>query len=153
MSSFSTNKSQLLVCLHCSTIWQLFMRPHPMMNERQLTSFCSLKIHHMLIFWWTLPSYQSWSKACFRTDTLIECEALPRPNHLVMIEISSIIQVRRTKNAGNRWRNKDNLISDFLLWTSTPKTCKCFKLSYFLVQLCLSQGQNAIYFDVLEQIG
>ena len=29
-----------------------------------------------------------------------------------------------------------------------------FKLSYFLVQLCLSQeGQNVIYFDVLEQIG
>ena len=29
-----------------------------------------------------------------------------------------------------------------------------FKLSYFLVQLCLSQeGQYVIYFDVLEQIG
>ena len=90
MSSFSTNKRQLLMCLHLSTSkrqlimclhplttkWQLIMHLHPVMNKRQLimclhhltttwqlimclhpltttwqlTSFRSLKIHHMLAF-------------------------------------------------------------------------------------------------------
>ena len=77
MSSFSTNKRQLLMCLHISTgkrrltmclhpvmnkrqlimrlhpvmnKWQLIMRLHPVMNKWQLTSLCSLKIHHGLAF-------------------------------------------------------------------------------------------------------
>ena len=33
--------------------------------------------------------------------------------------ITKIIQVRRTRHAGYRWRSKDELISDVLLWTST----------------------------------
>ena len=33
--------------------------------------------------------------------------------------ITKIIQVRRTRHAGHCWRNKDELISDVLLWTPT----------------------------------
>ena len=50
--SFSTNKRQLLMCLH------------PSMSKWQLFSFCSLKIYHVLAFWQFLPQYQSWSQVC-----------------------------------------------------------------------------------------
>ena len=33
--------------------------------------------------------------------------------------ITKTIQVRRTKHAGHSWRNRDELISDVLLWTPT----------------------------------
>ena len=38
-------------------------------------------------------------------------------NHLS--PISRAIQVRRTRHAGNCWRNKDELKSDIFLWTPT----------------------------------
>ena len=33
--------------------------------------------------------------------------------------ITKTIQVRRTRHAGHRWRSRDELISDVLLWTPT----------------------------------
>ena len=86
---FSTNKRQLLVCLHpLTTTWLLIMRLHPVMNERQL-SFCSLKIHPMLIFLGGvfLGTNNGWRFASPLTHIwLIESEALPRLSHLVIIE-------------------------------------------------------------------
>ena len=41
---------------------------HPLMNKRQLTSFRSLKIHHVLAFWPFLPQYQLWSPVCLSAD-------------------------------------------------------------------------------------
>ena len=42
-----------------------------------------------------------------------------RKQHLIMSPISQTIQVRCTRFAGHCWRNKDELISDILLWTPT----------------------------------
>ena len=38
--------------------------------------------------------------------------------------ITKTIQVRRTRHAGHRWRNRDELISDVLLWTPTYSRAK-----------------------------
>ena len=89
MSSFSTNKRPLLVCLHLSTTWQLFMCLHPVMNEWQLTYFCSLKIHHVLAFFGSffLSTNHGCRFAPLLTHTwLIRSEVLPCPYLLVMIE-------------------------------------------------------------------
>ena len=36
-----------------------------------------------------------------------------------LLPITKTIQVRRTRHAGHCWRNKDEFISDVLLWTPT----------------------------------
>ena len=38
--------------------------------------------------------------------------------------ITKTIQVRRTRHAGHRWRSRDELISDVLLWTPHTWPCK-----------------------------
>ena len=69
LSFFSMNKRQLLMYLHPSmNKLQLIMCLHPLMNKWQLTSFHSLKIHHVLAFRWFLPHNQSWSKVCFSAE-------------------------------------------------------------------------------------
>ena len=89
MSSFSTNKRQLLMCLYLSTTkWQL-MRLHPVMNKWLLNSVCSLKIHHMLAFFgcFLLSTKHSRRFASPLTHTgLIESEVLPCLYHLVITE-------------------------------------------------------------------
>ena len=105
MSSFSTNKRQLLMCLHLSTSkwqliiclhpltnkWPFIMRLYPVMNKRQLTSVCSLEIHHVLAFFvfcgFFLSTKHSHKFASPLMHTwLIESEVLPCPYHLVIIE-------------------------------------------------------------------
>ena len=89
MSSFSTNKRQLLVCLHLSTTWQHCMRLYPVMNLRQLTYFRSLKNHHVLIFLAvssSVPNMVKGSASPLTHTWLIESEVLPYLSHLVMTE-------------------------------------------------------------------
>ena len=79
------------LCLHLlMTKWQLIMHLPPMMNKRQLTSFRSLKIHHVLAFFWGglfLGTHHGWRFASLLTHTwLIESEVLSCPYHLVIIE-------------------------------------------------------------------
>ena len=90
MSSFSTNKRQLLVCLHLSGTWQLFMRLHSVMNEWQLSSFRSFKIHHVLAlfggFFLSTNHGRRFASLPLTHTWLIESEVLPCLSHLVMIE-------------------------------------------------------------------
>ena len=49
--------------------------------------------------------------------------------------ITKTIQVRRTRHAGHCWRNRDELISDVLLWTPTYDQAKAGRQ-----QLCEDTG-------------
>ena len=62
---------------------QLLMRLHPVMNERQLTYFRSLKNYNVLTYGVFSPQYQSLS---LTRTWLIESQVLPCLSHLVMIE-------------------------------------------------------------------
>ena len=54
------------------------------------------------------------------------------------------IQVRRTRHAGHCWRNKDELISDVLLWTSAYGQAKAGRLARtYIQQLCEDTGCSA----------
>ena len=53
------------------------------------------------------------------------------------------IQVRRTRHAGHCWRNKDELISDVLLWTPTYGQAKAGRPARtYIEQLCEDTGCN-----------
>ena len=57
--------------------------------------------------------------------------------------ITKTIQVRRTRHAGHRWRSKDELISDVLLWTPTYGCAKAGRLARtYIQQLCEDTGCN-----------
>ena len=58
-----------VVCLHLSATWQLFMRLHPVMNERPLTYFRSLKIYHVLIFGGIFLDTKYGRGVCLSIDT------------------------------------------------------------------------------------
>ena len=51
--------------------------------------------------------------------------------------ITKTIQVRRTRHAGHCWRNRDELISDVLLWTPTHDGAKAGRpVRTYIQQLC-----------------
>ena len=55
--------------------------------------------------------------------------------------ITKTIQVRRTRHAGHRWRCRDEVISDILLWTPTHGRAKARRLARtYLQQLCEDTG-------------
>ena len=55
--------------------------------------------------------------------------------------ITKTIQVRRTRHAGHCWRNRDKLISDVLLWTSTHGRAKAGRPARtYIQQLCKDTG-------------
>ena len=55
--------------------------------------------------------------------------------------ISKTIQVRRTRHAGHYWRNRDELISDVLLWTPTYGQAKAGRPARtYIQQLCEDTG-------------
>ena len=55
--------------------------------------------------------------------------------------ITKTIQVRRTRHAGHCWRNRDELISDELLWTPTHGRAKAGQPARtYIQQLCEDTG-------------
>ena len=57
--------------------------------------------------------------------------------------ITKTIQVRRTRHAGHCWRNRDELISDVLLWTPTYGRRKAGRPARtYIQQLCEDTGCN-----------
>ena len=55
--------------------------------------------------------------------------------------ITKTIQVRRTRHAGHCWRNKDELISDILLWTPAYGQAKAGRPARtYIQQLCEDTG-------------
>ena len=55
--------------------------------------------------------------------------------------ITKTIQVRRTRHAGHCWRNKDELISDVLLWTPAYGQAKAGRPARtYIQQLCEDMG-------------
>ena len=55
--------------------------------------------------------------------------------------ITKTIQVRRTRHAGHRWRSKDELVSDVLLWTPTYGLAKAGRPARtYIQQLCEDTG-------------
>ena len=55
--------------------------------------------------------------------------------------ITKTIKVRRTRHAGHCWRNKDELISDVLLWTTTHGQAKAGRPARtYIQQLCEDTG-------------
>ena len=55
--------------------------------------------------------------------------------------ITKTIQVRRTRHAGHCWRNRDELISDVLLWTPTYGRAKAGRPARtYIQQLCEDTG-------------
>ena len=55
--------------------------------------------------------------------------------------ITKTIQIRRTRHAGHCWRNRDELISDVLLWTPTYGRVKAGRPARtFIHQLCEDTG-------------
>ena len=55
--------------------------------------------------------------------------------------ITKTIQVRRTRHAGHRWRSKDELISDVLLWTPVYGRAKAGRPARtYIQQLCEDTG-------------
>ena len=55
--------------------------------------------------------------------------------------ITKTIQARRTRHAGHCWRNKDELLSDVLLWTPAYGQSKAGRRTY-IQQLCDDTGCN-----------
>ena len=63
--------------------------------------------------------------------------------------ISETIKVKRIRHAGHRWRSKDGLISDILLWNSTHGHTNVGRPgSTYIEQLCADIGY--ILEDLLE---
>ena len=57
--------------------------------------------------------------------------------------ITKTIQVRRTRHAGHCWRNRDELISDVLLWTPTHGRAKAGRPAWtYIQQLCEDTGRS-----------
>ena len=57
--------------------------------------------------------------------------------------ITKTIQVRRTRHAGHCWRNRDELISDVLLWTPTYGRAKAGRPAQtYIQQLCDDKGRS-----------
>ena len=57
--------------------------------------------------------------------------------------ITKTIQARRTRHAGHRWRSRDELISDVLLWTPTYGRAKLGRLAQtHIQQLCENSGRT-----------
>ena len=57
--------------------------------------------------------------------------------------ITKTIQVRRTRHAGHCWRNRDELISDGLLWTPTYGQAKAGRPARaYIQQLCEDTGHS-----------
>ena len=55
--------------------------------------------------------------------------------------ITKTIQVRRTRHAGHRWRSRDELISDVLVWTPTYGRAKAGRPARaYIQQLCEDMG-------------
>ena len=55
--------------------------------------------------------------------------------------ITKTIQVRRTRHAGHSWRNRDEIISDVLLWTPTYGRAKAGRPARtYIQQLCEDTG-------------
>ena len=55
--------------------------------------------------------------------------------------ITKTIQVRRDRHAGHCWRNRDELISDVLLWTPTHGRAKAGRPARtYILQLCEDTG-------------
>ena len=57
--------------------------------------------------------------------------------------ISKTIQVRRSRHAGHRWRSKDELINDILLWTPSHGRAKVGRPARTYIQLlCADTGYS-----------
>ena len=57
--------------------------------------------------------------------------------------IMKTIQVRRTRYLGHRWRSRDELISDILMWTPSPGRAKAGRPARtYILQLCADTGCN-----------
>ena len=60
--------------------------------------------------------------------------------------ITKTIQVRRTRHAGHRWRSRNELISDVLLWTPSHGRAKAGRPAHTnLQQLCEDTGCRPEY--------
>ena len=128
-SWFFNEQRQFLMRLHpLRNKWQLIMHLHPLMDERQLTSFRSFKIHHVLALFggfFLSTNYGRWFASPLLTHTwLIENDVLPCLSHLVMIQ---------------RVGERDSLFHChypvILAYYYRPLTVKCIKVSYFLVTI------------------
>ena len=143
---FSTNKRQLLMRLHplttkwqhimcphsLMTTWPLFMRLHPVVNERRLTQSNSLKNYHVLVFdCFSLNTNRDRRSSSLPTHTwLIECEVPPCLSHLVMIErVGEREMASPTANSAFYYRLTIASVSHFL----SPQPGECIWVSYFLV--------------------
>ena len=60
--------------------------------------------------------------------------------HSHLPSITKTIQVRRTRHAGHCWRNRDELISDVLLWTPTYDRADAGRPARTYIQQCENTG-------------
>ena len=89
-------------------------------------------IHLLLTHSWNLPQliFKSWRQHLTRHQLY---------GHLP--PSTKTIQVRRTRHAGYCWRNRDELISDVLLWTPTHGRAKAGRPAWtYIQQLCEDTG-------------
>ena len=63
--------------------------------------------------------------------------------------IMKTIQVRRTRHAGHRWRSKDEIVSDVLLWTPTYGRAKAGRPDFTYIQQ-LREYKECSSEDLLE---
>ena len=65
------------------------------------------------------------------------------PTVRLLPPITKTIQVRRARHAGHCWRNKDELVSDVLLWTPTYGQAKAGRPARtYIQQVCKDTGCN-----------
>ena len=65
--------------------------------------------------------------------------------------ITKTIQVRRTRHAGHCWRNRDELISDVLLWTPTYGRAKAGRPARTYIQPIYSEFKCSV--DTIRFVG
>ena len=57
--------------------------------------------------------------------------------------ITKTIKIRRTRHAGQRWRSKDELMCDVLLWTPSHGQAKAgHPVQIYIQQVCANTGCN-----------
>ena len=100
------------------------------MNRSQSLKFWWLKSFNHDIYRRMCHVYQSWRQHPTRHQLY---------GHLP--PITKTIQVKRARHAGHCWRNRDELISDLLLWTPTHCRAKAGRPARtYIQQLCEDTG-------------
>ena len=60
-----------------------------------------------------------------------------------LLPITKTIQVRQSRHAGHCWRNRDELISDILLWTPSHGRAKAGRpATTYIQQICAVTGYS-----------